>query len=92
MPCNGDIEPRESSIPGVPEHGPLLTARLKWEAENPRPWQLVAAERAIVRGLKDAGLGSQYQVTHQDRFEIAVGDLLIRVEYSPVDAWPGERA
>jgi hypothetical protein len=62
------------------EHGSLLEARLKWEAENPRPWQLITAERAIVRGLKDNGLGDQYQVTRADGFEIVVDNLLIRVE------------
>lgn len=37
------------------------------------------AERAIVRGLRDAGLGDQSQVTHADRFEIATDDLIVRV-------------
>jgi hypothetical protein len=60
--------------------GPLLAARLKFEAENPRPESLVRAERAIVRALNDAGFGRQGQVTRQEGFEIAVDDLLIRVE------------
>jgi hypothetical protein len=37
------------------------------------------AERAIVRGLRDAGLGYQHQVTYDDWFEIAVGGLIVRV-------------
>lgn len=62
------------------EIGPLLAARLAWEAENPRPESLRKIERMIVRGLVADGFGRQYQVTREDGFEIAVGDLLIRVE------------
>ena len=66
--------------------GPLLQARLAWEAANPRPESLRRVERMIVRGLKDEGLGPQSQVTHECGFEIACDDVLIRVEYSPDDA------
>lgn len=62
------------------EVGPLLAARLEYEAENPRPDVLTRAERAIVRGLNAEGFGRQHQVTRPDRFEIAVDGLLIRVE------------
>jgi hypothetical protein len=92
MGCNDSERdcPADTPIAScVPRCGDLLCERIAWEAKHPRPWQLIAAERAIVRGLKDAGLGTQHQVTHQDRFEIAVGDLLIRVEHSPVESLPG---
>lgn len=62
------------------EFGPLLAARLAWEAEHPRSEVLMRAERAIVRGLVAEGFGPQHQVTRHDRFEIAVDGLLIRVE------------
>lgn len=50
------------------------------EKEHPRPESLRRAERVIVRALVAEGFGRQYQVTRDDRFEIAVDDLLIRVE------------
>lgn len=62
------------------EAGPLLRARLEAEAANPRAESIVRAERAIVRALVAEGFGRQHQVTRRDRFEIAVDDLLIRVE------------
>ncbi len=62
------------------EPGDLLRQRLEWEKANPRPTVLRRAERAVVRGLKNEGLGPQYQVTRQDGFEIAVEGVLIRVE------------
>jgi len=69
--------------PSNSEAGPLLRRRLEWEAENPRPESISRAERAIVRSLVAHGFGRQYQVTHHDHFEIAVDDLLIRVEVNP---------
>lgn len=64
----------------------LLRARLEWEAANPRPESLLRAERAIVRALADEfGKGQQFQVTRHDGFDIAIADLLIRVEVQ-VDA------
>ena len=68
---------------GQIEAGPLLKARLEYEAANPRPETLVRAERAIVRALVAEGLGRQYQVTGSDRFEIAVDDLIISVRVDP---------
>jgi hypothetical protein len=65
------------------EAGPLLKARLEYEAANPRPETLVRAEKAIVRALVAEGFGRQYQVTRDDSFEIAVDDLLIRVRVDP---------
>jgi hypothetical protein len=62
---------------------PLLAARLIWEAENPRPEPLVRAERAIVRALRDAGFGSQSQVTRAGGFEIATDTIVVRVEINP---------
>lgn len=67
--------------PAVQAAGDLLRARLEWEAANPRPKSIVRAERAIVRALKADGFGTQHQVTRHDRFDIAVDDLLIRVEW-----------
>jgi hypothetical protein len=64
----------------MPEGGhDLLAKRLAWEAENPRPEQLVRAERAVVVALNEAGFGRQYQVTRAEGFDIAVDDLLVRV-------------
>ena len=63
----------------VVEGSDLVRARQQWEREHPRPESLRSAERAIVRALRTAGFGSQHQVTHDDSFEIAVDDLLIRV-------------
>jgi hypothetical protein len=40
---------------------------------------LMRAERAIVRALKEANLGGQSQVTHEDRFEIATDDVVVWV-------------
>lgn len=67
------------------ECGPLLTARLQWEAENPRPESLRRAEKMVVQALAASGFGRQYQVTRADGFEIAVDDLLIRVDLLPAD-------
>jgi hypothetical protein len=58
----------------------LLAKRLRYERENPRPMALVHAERMIVQGLNEYGFGPQHQVTRADGFEIAVDDLLIRVQ------------
>lgn len=63
--------------------GDLLAARLAWERANPRPVSLVHAERMIVQGLNAYGFGRQSQVTRQDGFEIAVDDLIVRVEHRP---------
>jgi hypothetical protein len=62
--------------------GDLLAKRLAWEREHPRPESLRQVERMIVQGLNAYGFGRQYQVTRADGFEIAVDDLLIRVELS----------
>lgn len=68
----------------VPDIGrDLLAERLAWEAANPRPETLRRVERTIVRALNAAGFGRQYQVTRDGGFEIAVDDLLIRVEHDP---------
>lgn len=61
----------------------LLARRLAWERAHPRPEALRHAERMIVQGLEAYGFGRQYQVTRNDGFEIAVDDLLIRVEHRP---------
>jgi hypothetical protein len=61
----------------------LLEARLAWEREHPRPETLVRAEKTIVQALNAAGFGRQYQVTRENGFEIAVDDLIIRVERDP---------
>ena len=63
--------------------GSLLDARLAWEAANPRPENIRRAERMIVRALVAEGFGRQTQVTHHDRFSIAVDNLIIRVEINP---------
>jgi hypothetical protein len=57
----------------------LPTGRGERLAVNPRR-SIRRAERGIVRGLAAEGLTDQHQVTHGDRFEIAVEDLRIRVE------------
>jgi hypothetical protein len=44
---------------------------------------LAKAEKAIVRALGNAELGSQSQVTFSDRFEIATDDVIVRVERNP---------
>jgi hypothetical protein len=67
----------------VDDMGPLLRARLAAEKANPRPGSIIRAERAIVRALVAEGFGPQSQVTRHDRFDIAVDDLLIRVEHRP---------
>jgi hypothetical protein len=64
------------------EH-PLLTARLQWELDHPRPESLRKAEQLVVRGLKQAGFGNQYQVTRRDGFEIAVDDIIVSVRMNP---------
>lgn len=71
--------------PDEVECGPLLAARLRWETENPRPESLRRAEKMLVQALVASGFGRQYQVTRADGFEIAVDDLLIRVELLPAD-------
>lgn len=58
----------------------LLSKRLQWEADNPRPESLRRAEQMIVQGLKRAGFGQQHQVTAYNSFEIAVDDIIISVE------------
>lgn len=64
--------------------GPLLRARLEWEAEHPRPESLRRAERAIVRALAaEFGPGQQHQVTTEAGFDIAIEDVLIHVELAP---------
>jgi hypothetical protein len=60
-----------------------LAARLEWERQHPRPESLRKAERMVVRGLKDAGFGDQYQVTKEDSFEIAVDDIIVSVRMNP---------
>jgi hypothetical protein len=57
----------------------LLARRLAYEAANPQPESVRRAERAIVRALRAAGFGRQYQVTEHGRFRIAVDDLIIDV-------------
>lgn len=76
------MTPQRDGSSGDPAH-PLLAARLAWEAENPRPEPLRRAERAIVRALRDAGFGSQSQVTRGDGFDIATDDIIVRVEVNP---------
>ena len=61
----------------------LLAARLKWEAENPWPEPLRRAERAVVIALRDAGFGTQSQVTKADGFDIATDDLIVNVRLNP---------
>jgi hypothetical protein len=62
--------------------GPLLAARLAWEAENPRPEPLRRAEETIVRALNDAGFGRQHQHTYAEGFTIDTGEIVVRVELS----------
>jgi hypothetical protein len=61
----------------------LLAARLRAEREHPRPLPLVHAERAIVQALDAYGFRRQFQVTRDNGFEIAVDDLIVRVEHKP---------
>jgi hypothetical protein len=62
------------------EVGPLLQARLDWEAANPRPENLRRAERAIVRGLAaEFGKGKQSQYTSRDGFTIFIEGLEVVV-------------
>jgi len=79
--ASGDVTPDIEHE--VEEPNPLLHARLEWEAANPKPETLRRVERTIVRALNAAGFGRQYQVTRHDGFEIAVDDLIIRVEHDP---------
>lgn len=64
----------------------LLEQRIAWEQANPRPESLRKAERVIVTALNAAGFGRQSQVTKRDGFDIAVDDLVIRVEHHPEDS------
>lgn len=67
----------------TPSSASLLAQRMAWEETHPRPENIRRAERMIVRALVAEGFGRQHQVTHHDRFEIAVDNLLIRVEINP---------
>lgn len=58
---------------------PIEAAYYERTLVDPELPPLRRAERAIVRALKDAGLGGQSQVTHPDRFEIATDDIIVRV-------------
>lgn len=72
------MDKENQSLPDQSET--LLAARLRAERENPRPVSLIHAERMIVQGLNAYGFGRQSQVTRDCGFEIAVDDLLIKVE------------